>query len=128
MSAISLQARVSTRSVKKLEKPRPLKLNTSQSRHAENRLSMGGLSGEGLPSLSFILLNILKLTLFFILFCYFLSCMFYLLVDEVMALADTVCQHILNGNCDRALQSNVVNLSSSLKLYGQQLETIYKGN
>ncbi|XP_034233990.1 eukaryotic translation initiation factor 4E-binding protein Mextli isoform X1 [Thrips palmi] len=91
MSAISLQARVNTRSVKKLEKPRPLKLNTSQSRHAENRLSMGGVS-----------------------------------VDEVMALADTVCQHILNGNCDRALQSNVVTLSSSLKLYGQQLETIYK--
>ena len=45
-----------------------------------------------------------------------------------MALADTVCQHILNGNSDRALQSNVVTLSASLKLYGQQLETIYKGN
>lgn len=91
MSTLSLQARVNTRSVKKLEKPRPLKLNTSQSRHAENRLSMGGIS-----------------------------------VDEVMALADTVCQHILNGNSDRALQSNVVTLSASLKLYGQQLETIYK--
>lgn len=48
-------------------------------------------------------------------------------VDEVMALADSVCQHITNGNCDRSLQSNVLTLSSSLKLYGQQLEAVYKG-
>ncbi|KAK3930794.1 Eukaryotic translation initiation factor 4E-binding protein Mextli [Frankliniella fusca] len=91
MSALGLQARVNTRSVKKLEKPRPLKLSTSQIRHSENRLSSGGIS-----------------------------------VDEVMTLADLVCQHIINGNCDRSLQSNVLTLSSSLKLYGQQLETIYK--
>ncbi|XP_026275251.1 eukaryotic translation initiation factor 4E-binding protein Mextli isoform X2 [Frankliniella occidentalis] len=91
MSALSLQARVNTRSVKKLEKPRPLKLSTSLTRHPENRLSSGGIS-----------------------------------VDEVMTLADLVCQHIINGNCDRSLQSNVLTLSSSLKLYGQQLETIYK--
>lgn len=44
-----------------------------------------------------------------------------------MALADSVCQHITNGNCDRSLQGNVLTLSASLKLYGQQLETIYKG-
>lgn len=90
MSALSLQARINTRAVKKLEKPRPLKLSTSQNRHAENRLSTGAIS-----------------------------------IDEVMALADSVCQHIINGNCG-SLQSNVLVLSSSLKLYGQQLETIYK--
>jgi hypothetical protein len=44
-----------------------------------------------------------------------------------MALADSVCQQIINGTCDRSLQGNVMTLSGSLKLYGQQLETIYKG-
>lgn len=87
MSAPSL-ARI-TRNVKKLEKPRPLKISGNH-----NRLST--IDGR---------LNS---------------------VEDIMALADTVSMHLANANFDQLLRVNIISICNNLKLFGQQLETVYK--
>jgi len=58
-----------------------------------------------------------------------LTDLYFVPVEEVMSLADSVCQLITNGGCDdRTMQASVLALSGSLKLYGQQLEAVYKGS
>ncbi|GLG96582.1 Uncharacterized protein GBIM_03523 [Gryllus bimaculatus] len=78
-----------TKTVKKLEKPRPLKVAANQNRHSvvDSRLSS---------------------------------------VEDVMALADAVSMHIMNGNYDKVLQTNICTLCTNLKIYGSQLEAVYK--
>lgn len=44
-----------------------------------------------------------------------------------MALADSVSMHLANANFDQMLRVNIISICNSLKLFGQQLETIYKG-
>ncbi|XP_021939688.1 eukaryotic translation initiation factor 4E-binding protein Mextli isoform X2 [Zootermopsis nevadensis] len=78
-----------TRNVKKLEKPRPLKILGNS-----NRLST--IDGR---------LNS---------------------VEDIMALADSVSMHLANANFDQMLRVNIISICNSLKLFGQQLETIYK--
>jgi len=44
-----------------------------------------------------------------------------------MALADSVSMHLANANFDHMLRVNIISICNSLKLFGQQLETVYKG-
>lgn len=88
MMSTSSLARV-TRNVKKLEKPRPLKIAGNH-----NRLST--IDGR---------LNS---------------------VEDIMALADSVSMHLANANFDHVLRVNIISICNSLKMFGQQLETVYK--
>ncbi|GFG33118.1 hypothetical protein Cfor_03414 [Coptotermes formosanus] len=88
MMSTSSLARV-TRNVKKLEKPRPLKIAGNH-----NRLST--IDGR-------------------------LNC-----VEDIMALADSVSMHLANANFDHLLRVNIISICNSLKMFGQQLETVYK--
>lgn len=47
-------------------------------------------------------------------------------VDDLIVLTEAVAYQMLQGNFDRALQSNVATMYSNLKLYGAQLEALYK--
>lgn len=47
--------------------------------------------------------------------------------DDLMLLVDNVSQCIANQNFEESLFLNIVTMSSSLKMYGQQLESVYKG-
>ncbi|KAG6457574.1 hypothetical protein O3G_MSEX010392 [Manduca sexta] len=80
-----------TRTVKKLEVPRPLKSTTSS---AHNRNSVLDVKINS--------------------------------VDDLIVLAEAVAYQMMQGNYDRALQSNVATMYSNLKLYGAQLEVLYK--
>ncbi|XP_061379498.1 eukaryotic translation initiation factor 4E-binding protein Mextli isoform X1 [Danaus plexippus] len=80
-----------TRTVKKLEVPRPLKSTTSS---AHNRNSVLDVKINS--------------------------------VDDLIVLTEAVAYQMLQGNFDRALQSNVATMYSNLKLYGAQLEALYK--
>lgn len=44
-----------------------------------------------------------------------------------MALADSVSMHLANANFDNVLRVNIISICNSLKKFGQQLETVYKG-
>jgi hypothetical protein len=44
-----------------------------------------------------------------------------------MALADSVSMNLANSNFDQMLRVNIISICNSLKLFGQQLETVYKG-
>jgi hypothetical protein len=44
-----------------------------------------------------------------------------------MALADSVSMHLANANFDHVLRVNIISICNSLKMFGQQLETVYKG-
>jgi len=44
-----------------------------------------------------------------------------------MALADSVSMHLANANFDNLLRVNIISICNSLKKFGQQLETVYKG-
>ncbi|XP_047544921.1 eukaryotic translation initiation factor 4E-binding protein Mextli isoform X8 [Vanessa atalanta] len=80
-----------TRTVKKLEVPRPLKSTTSS---AHNRNSVLDVKINS--------------------------------VDDLIVLTEAVAYQMMQGNFDRALQSNVATMYSNLKLYGAQLEALYK--
>ncbi|XP_068621655.1 eukaryotic translation initiation factor 4E-binding protein Mextli isoform X8 [Battus philenor] len=80
-----------TRTVKKLEVPRPLKSTTSS---AHNRNSVLDVKINS--------------------------------VDDLIVLTEGVAYQMMQGNYDRALQSNVATMYSNLKLYGAQLEALYK--
>ncbi|CAH0748785.1 unnamed protein product [Diatraea saccharalis] len=80
-----------TRTVKKLEVPRPLKSTTSS---AHNRNSLLDVKINS--------------------------------VDDLIVLTEAVAYQMMQGNYDRALQSNVATMYSNLKLYGAQLEALYK--
>ncbi|XP_060800512.1 eukaryotic translation initiation factor 4E-binding protein Mextli isoform X2 [Amyelois transitella] len=80
-----------TRTVKKLEVPRPLKSTTSS---AHNRNSVLDVKINS--------------------------------VDDLIVLTEAVAYQMMQGNFDRALQSNVATMYSNLKLYGAQLESLYK--
>lgn len=80
-----------TRTVKKLEVPRPLKSTTST---AHNRNSVLDVKINS--------------------------------VDDLIVLTEAVAYQMMQGNFDRALQSNVATMYSNLKLYGAQLEALYK--
>ncbi|XP_039764803.1 eukaryotic translation initiation factor 4E-binding protein Mextli isoform X4 [Pararge aegeria] len=80
-----------TRTVKKLEVPRPLKSTTSS---AHNRNSVLDVKINS--------------------------------VDDLIVLTEAVAYQMMQGNFDRALQSNVSTMYSNLKLYGAQLEALYK--
>ncbi|XP_047986964.1 eukaryotic translation initiation factor 4E-binding protein Mextli isoform X1 [Leguminivora glycinivorella] len=80
-----------TRTVKKLEVPRPLKSTTSS---AHNRNSVLDVKINS--------------------------------VDDLIVLTEAVAYEMMQGNYDRALQSNVSTMYSNLKLYGAQLEALYK--
>ncbi|XP_041981561.1 eukaryotic translation initiation factor 4E-binding protein Mextli isoform X2 [Aricia agestis] len=80
-----------TRTVKKLEIPRPLKSSTSS---AHNRNSVLDVKINS--------------------------------VDDLIVLTEAVAYQMMQGNYDRALQSNVSTMYSNLKLYGAQLESLYK--
>ncbi|XP_028166760.1 eukaryotic translation initiation factor 4E-binding protein Mextli isoform X2 [Ostrinia nubilalis] len=80
-----------TRTVKKLEVPRPLKSTTSS---AHNRNSVLDVKINS--------------------------------VDDLIVLTEAVAYQMMQGNYDRALQSNVATMYSNLKLYGAQLEALYK--
>ncbi|XP_063529384.1 eukaryotic translation initiation factor 4E-binding protein Mextli isoform X3 [Cydia strobilella] len=80
-----------TRTVKKLEVPRPLKSTTSS---AHNRNSILDVKINS--------------------------------VDDLVVLTEAVAYEMMQGNYDRALQSNVSTMYSNLKLYGAQLEALYK--
>lgn len=47
-------------------------------------------------------------------------------VDDLIVLTEAVAYQMMQGNYDRALQSNVATMYSNLKLYGAQLEALYK--
>lgn len=51
---------------------------------------------------------------------------FYFIVDDLIVLTEAVAYQMMQGNFDRALQSNVATMYSNLKLYGAQLEALYK--
>lgn len=52
---------------------------------------------------------------------------FYLFsVDDLIALTEAVAFQMMQGNFDRALSSNVATMYANLKLYGAQLEALYK--
>ncbi|VVC99861.1 unnamed protein product [Leptidea sinapis] len=80
-----------TRTVKKLEVPRPLKSTTSS---ALNRNSVLDVKINS--------------------------------VDDLIVLTEAVAYQMMQGNFDRVLQSNVSTMYSNLKLYGAQLESLYK--
>ncbi|XP_072936941.1 eukaryotic translation initiation factor 4E-binding protein Mextli isoform X3 [Epargyreus clarus] len=80
-----------TRTVKKLEVPRPLKSTTSS---AHNRNSVLDVKINS--------------------------------VDDLIVLTEAVAYQMMQGNFDRVLQSNVATMYSNLKLYGAQLEALYK--
>ncbi|XP_004930931.1 eukaryotic translation initiation factor 4E-binding protein Mextli isoform X2 [Bombyx mori] len=80
-----------TRTVKKLEVPRPLKSTTSSAHNRNSTLDVKINS-----------------------------------VDDLIVLAEAVAYQMMQGNYDRALQSNVATMYSNLKLYGAQLEVLYK--
>ncbi|XP_059046200.1 eukaryotic translation initiation factor 4E-binding protein Mextli isoform X2 [Achroia grisella] len=80
-----------TRTVKKLEVPRPLKSTTSS---AHNRNSVLDVKINS--------------------------------ADDLIVLTEAVAYQMMQGNYDRALQSNVATMYSNLKLYGAQLESLYK--
>ncbi|KAL4712996.1 hypothetical protein ACJJTC_012066, partial [Scirpophaga incertulas] len=80
-----------TRTVKKLEVPRPLKSTTSS---AHNRNSVLDVKINS--------------------------------VDDLIVLTEAVAYQMMQGNYDRALHSNVATMYSNLKLYGAQLEALYK--
>ncbi|XP_026322297.1 eukaryotic translation initiation factor 4E-binding protein Mextli isoform X4 [Hyposmocoma kahamanoa] len=80
-----------TRTVKKLEVPRPLKSTTST---AHNRNSVLDVKINS--------------------------------VDDLIVLTEAVAYQMMQGNYDRALQSNVATMYSNLKLYGAQLEALFK--
>jgi hypothetical protein len=48
-------------------------------------------------------------------------------VEDIMALADSVSMNLANSNFDQMLRVNIISICNSLKLFGQQLETVYKG-
>lgn len=48
-------------------------------------------------------------------------------LEEIMFLAETVGNNLVNGNYDRSLQTNIISLNSMLKSYGSKLEAVYKG-
>ncbi|XP_075212443.1 eukaryotic translation initiation factor mextil isoform X3 [Lycorma delicatula] len=77
---------VSTRNVKKLERPRPLKTTPSET---HNKYSSGQL-------------------------------------DNLMCLVENVSQHIINTTYDDTLRRNILTLSDNLKVFGCQLEPVYK--
>lgn len=52
--------------------------------------------------------------------------MFIFSVDDLIVLTEAVAYQMMQGNYDRALQSNVATMYSNLKLYGAQLEALYK--
>lgn len=52
--------------------------------------------------------------------------MFVVTVDDLIVLTEAVAYQMMQGNYDRALQSNVATMYSNLKLYGAQLEALYK--
>lgn len=52
--------------------------------------------------------------------------MFYFAVDDLIVLTEAVAYQMMQGTFDRALQSNVATMYSNLKLYGAQLEALYK--
>ncbi|XP_049880938.1 eukaryotic translation initiation factor 4E-binding protein Mextli isoform X3 [Pectinophora gossypiella] len=80
-----------TRTVKKLEVPRPLKSTTST---AHNRNSVLDVKINS--------------------------------VDDLIVLTEAVAYQMMQGNYDRALQSNVATMYANLKLYGAQLEALFK--
>ncbi|CAG9098295.1 unnamed protein product [Plutella xylostella] len=80
-----------TRTVKKLEVPRPLKSTTNT---ALNRNSVLDVKINS--------------------------------VDDLIALTEAVAFQMMQGNFDRALSSNVATMYANLKLYGAQLEALYK--
>lgn len=47
-------------------------------------------------------------------------------VDDLIVLTEAVAYQMMQGNYDRVLQSNVSTMYSNLKLYGAQLEELYK--
>lgn len=49
-----------------------------------------------------------------------------LTVDDLIVLTEAVAYQMMQGNYDRALQSNVATMYSNLKLYGAQLEALFK--
>lgn len=49
-----------------------------------------------------------------------------LAVDDLIVLTEAVAYQMMQGNYDRALQSNVATMYSNLKLYGAQLEALFK--
>ncbi|XP_022834676.1 eukaryotic translation initiation factor 4E-binding protein Mextli isoform X9 [Spodoptera litura] len=83
-----------TRTVKKLEVPRPLKSTTSSAHNRNSVLDVKINSDER--------------------------------VDDLIVLTEAVAYQMMQGNYDRALQSNVATMYSNLKLYGAQLEALYK--
>lgn len=52
--------------------------------------------------------------------------MHFVAVDDLIVLTEGVAYQMMQGNFDRALQSNVATMYSNLKLYGAQLEALYK--
>ncbi|CAF4785245.1 unnamed protein product [Pieris macdunnoughi] len=80
-----------TRTVKKLEVPRPLKSTTSS---AHNRNSVVDVKINS--------------------------------VDDLIMLTEGVAYQMMQGQFDRALHSNISTMYSNLKLYGAQLEGVYK--
>ena len=52
--------------------------------------------------------------------------LFFVAVDDLIVLTEAVAYQMMQGNYDRALQSNVATMYSNLKLYGAQLEALYK--
>lgn len=47
-------------------------------------------------------------------------------VDDLIVLTEAVAYEMMQGNYDRALHGNVSTMYSNLKLYGAQLEALYK--
>ncbi|XP_073942043.1 eukaryotic translation initiation factor mextil isoform X1 [Choristoneura fumiferana] len=80
-----------TRTVKKLEVPRPLKSTTSSAHNRNSALDVKINS-----------------------------------VDDLIVLTEAVAYEMMQGNYDRALHGNVSTMYSNLKLYGAQLEALYK--
>lgn len=50
----------------------------------------------------------------------------YFAVDDLIVLTETVACELTHGNYDRCLQNNVALMYQNLKLYGPQLDSIYK--
>lgn len=52
--------------------------------------------------------------------------LFVFAVDDLIVLTEAVAYQMMQGNYDRVLQSNVATMYSNLKLFGAQLEELYK--
>lgn len=98
------------RTIKKVEKPRPLKLNQRHST-VDGRITTGNFN--------FILIVLSQQ------FIIFRNSFF--AVEDIVSLIDNVAMQLTNGFHDRTLQTNVVTMCNHLKLYAPQLEAIYKG-